>query len=83
MTTDEQEALSLSYAVRQNIVRLRSGNYAVFGHYDYANGRQPIAHIGPWAECEAFVTEFVPPPKEERRVVVPSALATLDLRLDL
>lgn len=83
MTPDEQEALSIVYAVRQNIVRLRSGNYAVFGHYDYARGTQPIAHIGDWASCEAFVTEYVPPPPRERKVVVPSALATLDLDLDL
>jgi len=80
MTADEQEALSLSYAVRQNIVRLRSGNYAVFGHYDYSRGTQPIAHIGDWASCEPFVTEYVPPVRVERKVVIPVGL---DLELDL
>lgn len=83
MTADEQEALSYAYAVKQNIVRLKSGNYAVFGRYDYTTGHMPIAHIGPWAECEAFVTEFVPPPPRERKAAVPSGLANLELDLDL
>lgn len=83
MTADEQEALSYSYAVKQNIVRLRSGLYAVFDRYDYSNGSMPIAHIGTWAECEPFVTEFVPPPPRERKAAVPTGLANLELDLDL
>lgn len=65
MTPDEQEALSYSYVVKQGVVRLRSGNYAVFGHYDYGAGRLPLLHIGPWAELEPFVTEYVPSAKPE------------------
>lgn len=75
MTADEQEALSYAYAVKQNIVRLRSGNYAVFGRYNYSNGHMPILHIGTWAECEPFVTDYVPPPERPSRPVP----ATLDL----
>ncbi len=80
MTADEQEALSYAYAVKQNIVRLRSGNYAVFGHYNYSTGSMPIAHIGDWASCEPFVTEYVPPVRVERKVV---PTLSLDLDLDL
>jgi len=83
MTPDLQEALSYAYAVKQNIVRLRSGNYAVFGRYDYSSGHMPVLHIGPWPECEPFVTDFVPPPPREQRTNVPSNLAELDLELDL
>ena len=79
MSPDLQEALSYSYAVRQNIVRLRSGNYAVFGHYDYSRGVQEVAHIGPWAECERFITEYVPPVRVTRSIIP----ASLDLELDL
>lgn len=82
MSPDEQEALSLSYAVRQNIVRLRSGNYAVFDHYDYSRGTQPIAHIGDWASCEPFITEYRPPVRVERvrAEIIPPGL---NLELDL
>ena len=81
MTPDLQEALSYAYAVKQNIVRLRSGNYAVFGRYNYSSGHMPVLHIGPWSECEAYVTEFVPPPPRERPVT--KGLAHLELDLDL
>ena len=79
MTPDEQEALSYAYAVKQNIVRLRSGNYAVFGRYDYISGHMPILHIGPWAECEPFVTDYVPPPRRERPVPATLDLGGIDL----
>jgi len=79
MTSDEQEALSYSYAVKQNIVRLKSGNYAVFERYNYSNGSMPIAHIGPWHECEPFITEYVPPV----RMAKPLPVSLLDLGMDL
>lgn len=83
ISPDAQEALSYAYVVKQTVVRLRSGNYAVFGHYNYGEGRLPLLHIGPWSELEPFVVEYVPPAKIERPAVVPKALANLNLDLDL
>jgi hypothetical protein len=83
MTSEEQEALSYSYAVKQNILRLSSGRYAIFGHYNYSEGRLPLLHIGDWASCEPFVTEYVPPARRETPRPLPLALAGLNLDLDL
>lgn len=77
MTADEQEALSFAYVVQQKVVRLKSGLYAIFGHYDYSAGRLPLLHIAPWAECETFVTEYVF--KEKPAEVSAKAKLLLDL----
>ncbi len=56
MTPDEQEALSIKYNVAR-IVRLSSGNYALFAPWHNDEG-MPIIHIGTLADMEGLIPTF-------------------------
>jgi hypothetical protein len=53
MTKDEQEALSIKYNVAR-IVRLTSGNYALFAPWSNADG-MPLITIGPIEDLLEFI----------------------------
>lgn len=53
MDPDEQEALSIAY-ITARIVRLSSGNYALFA--PWANGKgMPLIHIGDLASLSSLI----------------------------
>ena len=52
MTSDEQEARSVAYVARQGVIRLTSGNFAVYSRY---GGGIDVLHIGPWEAIEPYV----------------------------
>lgn len=53
MTPDEQEALSIKHNCAR-IVRLSSGNLALFAPWTNGNG-MPLVHIGPMPEIDALI----------------------------
>lgn len=87
MSPDEQEARSFGYVTQQGVIRLRSGLYAIYDRYNYHGQTMPILHIGDWASCEPFVTEYRPEPRPTRFEPPPRPLPTglqgLDLEIDL
>lgn len=83
MTPDEQEARSFSYVTQQGVIRLKSGNYAIYDRYNYHGQTMPILYIGPWAGAEAFITEYRPQPPKAYSAPPPRPLPSLDLEIDL
>ena len=54
MTPDEQQARSRKYAANCAVLRLTSGNFALFAPHDNETGMDLIA-IATWAELESLV----------------------------
>lgn len=83
MLPDEQEAQSIRYGVLQAVVRLTSGNFAVFGR---GPSGFTLLHIGPWENIKPHVLSIqdaVEYAIESRVKEVTRLVPTLELELDL